>query len=196
MNRLIDKFYFEKAKELVKLYQLVSTEFPKLNLKFQQDLVNKVFKKAEDWEKIEERMSYSSVPLTYLVENLYGELKMVDEAYSLVQRHKLMTDCPVFKESAICQELLAKPGQYKKNRILEIDGFAPTQEVCLDYTKGTFLHLNDVGVAETDVIFVDDLESQVFKDSVHDLMNAKLVGFDSEFMPSQDLMIDPGVAII
>lgn len=58
------------------------------------------------------------------------------------------------------------------------------------------MHLNELGIKENDVIFVNDITSELYKASVEDIFSSKMVGFDSEFMPQLDIFVDPGVAII
>jgi len=111
----------------------------------------------------------------------------VDEALSIVKRHKL------YEGDYLIPQVQKKVAPYfenppKKtfncleNQLFTCDDYAPTQELLKIEPPGTFMHLKDLGCdPEHDLICIDNLDSAEFDLAVKDIFSSEAIGFDTEF---------------
>ena len=52
--------------------------------------------------------------------------------------------------------------KYVANRILEIDGFGPTEEICLGEKAASFINVSDFNMKREQVILIDDSSCKNF----------------------------------
>ncbi|KAL4475124.1 hypothetical protein ABPG74_001820 [Tetrahymena malaccensis] len=190
---LTEKSYIDKCVDLIQQYGLNYKEFPLLISKMEKKHIEKVLPSPDDWEKAEERVHTNKEVLCYLVETLKEQGKK-DEAASIVQRHQL-EQLDYYKENI---QKINSSGKYIPNRILEKDGFGPSEEVIFGQDQGTYIHLSQYDIQEEDVVFIYDTneQKQIFQEAQQTILNSKIVGFDSEFASQWNKFEKGGVSII
>ncbi|EAR93672.2 3'-5' exonuclease (macronuclear) [Tetrahymena thermophila SB210] len=199
VNQLIFKNYEDKCIEIIEKYNLNYKEFPQLVDRMEKKKVAKILQDCnQNWEKAEERINSQSQLLFYLVD-LLVQKKKYQEAASIISRHQLnkifQTQIDSLASHFELNQLLQDKSQNTMlNRILERDGFGPTEVLCfLEQEK--YLTLEECGINQTDVYFIDQI-NQDFKIAVEILTKSKLIGFDSEFIPRWNKFEKGGIATL
>ncbi|KAL4503815.1 hypothetical protein ABPG73_017558 [Tetrahymena malaccensis] len=199
VRQLILKNYEDKCIEIIEKYNLNYKEFPQLVDRMEKKKVAKILQDCnQNWEKAEERINSQNQLLFYLVD-LLVQKKKYQEAASIISRHQLnkifQTQIDSLAQHFELNQLLQDKNQNTMlNRILERDGFGPTEVLCfLEQEK--YLTLEECGIYQKDVYFIDQI-NQDYQIAVEILTKSKFIGFDSEFIPKWNKFEKGGIATL
>ncbi|KAL4512061.1 hypothetical protein ABPG72_005063 [Tetrahymena utriculariae] len=199
VSQLIFQNYEDKCIEIIEKYNLNYREFPQLIDRMEKKKVAKILQDCnQNWEKAEERINSQNQLLFYLVD-LLVEKKKYQEAASIISRHQLnkifQTQIDQLASHFELNQLLQDKNQNTMlNRILERDGFGPTEVLCFQEQE-KYLTLEECGINYADVYFIDQI-NQDYQIAVEILTKSKFVGFDSEFIPRWNKFENGGIATL
>ena len=163
------------ASSAIKSNGLDPLDFPKL-ISHQVYGALRSFVKRHDWYKAEEialqryQFYNDKSSFTTFVKVLIKN-KMYDEAYSVVDRHDE-------KVADYVKRQLRNKAQMRdslENPLWPTDLWGPTEVGLRDENIEEYLTLEDLGVKEEDVLFIDDDSTPEFKKAVDHLLSAKMV---------------------
>ena len=135
------------------------------------------------WEQCEERFSHKASLLGRLAETLLSK-SQIDEALSIVERHKLLNSDLISDE---LKEIYQKnQGNFKKiqNKLFNQDVFAPHEVAYNGDNEENYILLKNYGFGEKDVGFFDKDDENLQK-AFETLLNSNIVFnlvFFSEFL--------------
>jgi len=140
------------------------------------------------WMQVEEFLCEAKDTLGILVEELV-KAKKLNQALSIVKRWNLLEKQHFIADKRIRNQILSYFSkdpklvfEYLENELFNKDDFAPTEEILGLSQPGTFWHLKDFGYdIATDLLFIDNCESEAFDNAISDILNAKEIGLDTEF---------------
>ena len=125
------------------------------------------------WEQCEERFAHKSSLICRLAETLVSR-GQIDEALSLIERHKLFNLNLMSEE---LKELYQKNfGKFKmvSNKLFDKDVFAPHEVAYNGENEENYILLKTYGFGEKDVAFLDK-DDDILQKNFETLLNAKIV---------------------
>ena len=125
------------------------------------------------WEQCEERFAHKPSLICRLAETLVAK-NQINEALSLIERHKLFTLNIMSKE---LKELYEKNlGKFKivNNKLFDKDVFSPHEVVYNGENVENYILLKTYGFGENDVAFLDK-DDDMLQKAFETLLNAKIV---------------------
>lgn len=162
------------ARELIKKFGFDPYEYHEI-AKAQIYFAVSAFVLNLGWMITEEKVSnFTKLEKLCFLEILVKK-EMFSEALGVAKRHGL--EFPEELKEAVDKESTLTP---KANVLWEKDEFGPIEVYLQNAKKEKYLTLEDLGVKESDVIFLSSID-QVFEHTTKTLLDAKKVGVDAEF---------------
>jgi len=136
-----------------------------------------------DWMRLEEKFCADQNLLNLCVEGLIKK-KMLNEAFSIIKRQKLLSNPSIpFYLKKKFKPLCSDPSLvFLKNSLFELDDYAPTEEILKLNEPGTFITMGDLGLdIKKDLIYIEKIATSKFEQAVNEILNSRAVGLDTEF---------------
>lgn len=86
--------------------------------------------------------------------------------------------------------------KYIENILHQNDRFCSGEIVLDEQTKDKYIQFSDFGLNESDIVYITDDSSELFKESAESLKAAELIGIDSEFVMTYTKFDQSGVSIL
>ena len=162
--------YGKLASSIINKYEFDQNEFPAL-LNHQRFGYLRSFVKRHNWMKAEEMALQAGKGAVNVLVKVLIKNKQFSEALSICQRHSELV------EDYLVQEIgrKCKHPKFVQNELRRKDYFGPTEVSLLGEDEGAFLVLGDFGFDESNVLFVDDDQSDGFKEMTEAFLAAKTV---------------------
>lgn len=177
---LVEKKDIKRATHFLKENKINPSSHPELQHSIYKNCFSYYYRNF-DWEKAEEKFIGSPKMLSLLIEKLW-EVNKIDIAHSIFKRNKLtredfISGSNLFEKLADLEETSLKKIKKVNNYILDNDGFLPSEMVFNPLVRDDFLCLNELGVNEEDVFFIDSSNGKNFDEAFIYLNNESIVSY-------------------
>jgi len=185
IKELIEAGESKKATNMISQYGFDPFDFPELIVGAKVNAI-RYFGKNHSWFKVEEIFSESKEMLLFFAEELLKDGNF-HAALSIVKRHNLLSEDDEFND--VVQEFqsrflaeLSRKFEYHDNVLFLQDDYVPTEEIINKNSLEEFWSLKDFNIKMGEsLIWVDDIDSEIFEAAKKDLLSASTVGLDSEY---------------
>jgi len=196
---MIQAAHLKQANKLIKSFDLDPNAFPNL---IWSALMKRIrhFYVAEPWMKVEDVLSHRKDLLLIYANMLFTHDKK-NIALSIIKRHNLLekehnqdNNIPL-EMKAYFGETPSNTYEYLDNLLFSQDEFAPSEELIGYGPKGTYWSFEDLNLSfKKNVFWVDDCNSNRFKNAREKILKADIVGMDAEYKFDDNLNVT-GISI-